>query len=192
MKKIALLTLALILSACTTVTQIEGEQRLGNRLIIQLPNAWNKFSQPSSVPYQVWTQEGIMIDQLRVWASIPSGQDLIPKPSGSGQKSAKVPVFKSGMQPDQWVSLLETAYAADGSVVNIDKVEPALVAGAKGVRFEFSMTRRNDDLSFRGVGWAAEHDKQFYAAVFTAPRLHFFGQLKPQAEAVVQAMRLSQ
>lgn len=191
MKNIALLTLALILNACTTVTQIEGEQRLGNRLVIDLPKAWNKFSQPASVPFQVWTQEGIMIDQLRVWAAIPSGQDLIAKPAAGGQKLAKVPVFQSGLQPDQWVNLLETAYAADGSVVNIDKVEPTWMAGAKGVRFEFSMTRKNDDLPFRGVGWATEHDKQFFAAVFTAPRLHFFAQLKPQVEAVVQTMRLS-
>lgn len=191
MKKIAALTLALVLSACTTVTKIEGEQRLGNRLSVTLPSAWNKFSQPASVPYEVWTQEGIMLDQLRIWAAVKPEQALIVKQMANDQKAAKVPVFRTGLRPDQWVGLLETAYASDGAVVSIDKVEPSTLAGAKGVRFEFSMTRKNDDLGFRGVGWATEQDKQFFAAVFTAPRLHFFGQLLPKVEAVIQTARFS-
>lgn len=191
MKKIAILTLALILSACTTVTQIQGEQRLGNRLSVKLPSAWNKFSQPASVPYEVWTQEGVMLDQLRIWAAIKPEQALIVKQMANEQKAAKVPVFSPGLRPDQWVALLETAYAADGSVVNVDKVEPATLAGVKAVRFEFSMTRKNDDLAFRGVGWAAEQDKLFFAAVFTAPRLHFYGQLQPKVEAIIRTAQFT-
>lgn len=191
MKKIAALSLALILSACTTVTQIEGEQRLGNRLSLTLPSAWNKFSQPASVPFEVWTQEGIMLDQLRIWAAVKPDQALIIKPASDGTKAAKAPVFKPGLRPDQWVALLEMTYASDGSTVNVDKVEPSTWAGMKAVRFEFSMTRKHDDLAFRGVGWATEQDQHFFAAVFTAPRLHFYDQLLPKVEAVVQTARFS-
>lgn len=191
MKKIAALSLALILSACTTVTRIEGEQRLGNRLSLTLPSAWNKFSQPASVPFEVWTQDGIMLDQLRIWAAVKPDQALIIKPASDGTKAAKAPVFKPGLRPDQWVALLEMTYASDGSTVNVDKVEPSTWAGMKAVRFEFSMTRKHDDLAFRGVGWATEQDQHFFAAVFTAPRLHFYGQLLPKVEAVVQTARFS-
>lgn len=191
MKKIAALGLALILSACTTVTQIEGEQRLGNRLSVTLPQAWNKFSQPASVPYEVWTQEGIMLDQLRIWAAIAPEQALIVKPADNGQKAEKVPVFTPGLRPDQWVSLLERVYVAEGSVVKVDKVDPTTWAGGKAVRFELSMTRKNDDLAFQAVGWATEQDQRFYAMVFTAPRLHFFGQWLPKVEAIVQSVRIT-
>lgn len=190
MKKIAALSLALILSACTTVTKIEGEQRLGNRLSLTLPSAWNKFSQASGVPYEVWTQEGIMLDQLRIWAAIKPEQALVVKPAADGAKASQLPVFKTGLRPDQWVNLLETAYATDGSVVNVDKVEPTTWAGVKAVRFEFSLSRKHDDLALRGMGWATEHDQHFYAAVFTAPRLHFFGQLQPQVVTLVQSARI--
>lgn len=189
MKKIAALTLTLLLSACTTVTQVEGEQRLGSRMNVQLTDAWNKFAQPSSVPYDVWTQEGIMLDQLRIWAAIKHDQALIAKPASDSQKTPKMPVFKTGLRPDQWVGLLETVYASDGSVVTVDKVEPSMWANTKAVRFEFSMTRKNDDLNFRGVGWATEQDQQFFAAVFTAPRMHFYQQLLPKAESVVKTAR---
>lgn len=190
MKKLAALCLSLTLVACTSVSKIEGEQRLGNRLSVTLPSAWNKFSQADGVAHEVWTQEGLMLDQLRIWAAVKPNQALIAKPTATGQKAAKVPVFTSGLRPDQWVNLLETAYAADGSIVNVDKVEPATWAGVKAVRFEFSMNRKNDDLAFRGVGWATEHDKQFFAAVFTAPRLHFYGHLLPQVEAIAKTARM--
>ncbi len=192
MKKIAALGRTLFLSACsTTVTQIEGEQRLGNRLSVQLPNAWNKFIQPSSVPYEIWTQEGIMLDQLRVWAAIQPEQALVVKPKSNDQKAEKVPVFTSGLRPDQWVNLLESVYVSDGSVVKVDKVEPFTLADSKAVRFDFSITRKSDDLAFQGVGWATEKDKQFFAAVFTAPRLHFYGKLLPQVEAIIQSVRFN-
>lgn len=190
MKKLALLFLSLILVGCTSFSKIEGEQRLGKRLSVTLPSAWNKLSPSASEPFELWTQEGLMIDQLRVWAGLKPDQALIPRATAMGQKEAKVPLFQSGLRPDQWVNLLETAYASDGSIVNVDKVEPTTWAGVKAVRFEFSMNRKNDDLAFRGVGWAMEQEKQFFAAVFTAPRLHFYGQLLPQVEAITNTARI--
>jgi hypothetical protein len=184
------LSLAALLSACgTVVNQLEGEQRLGQRLSVQLPTAWNRFVQDTSVPYQVWTQEGLVLDQLRIWAALQAGQALIQKPAYDGKKEAQLPTFSTGLRPDQWVGLLEAAYAADGSVVSIEKVEPVTWAGARAVRFEFALARRGDDLALRGVGWATEKDQAFYAAVFTAPSLHFFGHLLPQVQALMRTAR---
>jgi len=194
MKKITTLALTLslaaLLSACgTVVNQLEGEQRLGQRLSVQLPTAWNRFEQDASVPYQVWTQEGLMLDQLRIWAAIEPEQALLQKPAYDGKKEAQLPTFRAGLRPDQWVGLLEAVYATDGSVVSIDKVEPTTWAGARAVRFEFALARQGDDLALRGVGWATEKDQAFFAAVFTAPRLHFYGQLLPQVQALMRTAR---
>jgi hypothetical protein len=184
------LCLALFLSACgTVVNRVEGEQRLGQRLMVQLPIAWNHFVQDSSVPYQVWTQEGLLLDQLRIWAAIKPEQALIQKPAYDGKKEAQLPTFRAGLRPDQWVGLLEAVYATDGSVVSIEKVEPTTWAGARAVRFEFALARKGDDLALRGVGWATEKDREFFAAVFTAPRLHFYGQLLPQVQALMRSAR---
>lgn len=75
------------------------------------------------------------------------------------------------------------------TLVTVDKVEPSNLGSAKAARFEFSMTRKQDDVKLRGIGWVAEHDKQLYAAVFTAPRLYFFEQLRPTVEAMVRTVR---
>jgi len=45
-----------------------------------------------------------------------------------------VPTFTAGMTPDQIVSLFETVYAADGSLVKVTRLEPAPFAATPGVQ----------------------------------------------------------
>ena len=191
MKKFVSLLLIALLAGCATVVKVEGDQVVNQRLSVKLTDAWNKMPNTASQPYELWTQEGVTLDQLRLWAAVKPGQNLINPPrNSSGQKAPRVPTYTAGMAPDQLVNLFEVMYSADGSIVNMDKVEPALFAGEKGVRFEFSVTRKGDDVHLRGVGWVAVHRNELYAASFVAPRLSFFPRLLPLAERVVQSARI--
>lgn len=195
MNRLLSVLLVMLLSACAApVVKVEGEQIVNQRMAVTLVDAWNKVALPDSKqPYDLWTQEGLAIDQLRLWAGIRSGQSLTaPVPNrSSGQKAPRVPTYTAGMPPDQLVTLFETMYSADGSIVNMAKVESADFAGAKGVRFEFAVTRKSDDVQLRGVAWVAIHKNELYAASFVAPRLSFFQRLLPKAERVVRSARIS-
>jgi hypothetical protein len=99
-----------------------------------------------------------------------------------------------GLTPEKLVSLFEELYATAGTVT-VTKVEPAEFAGQKGVRFEFTLARRADDLSMQGVGWVAVRadptwGEELYAATFVAPRMSFYQRLLPMAEAVVKTARV--
>jgi hypothetical protein len=186
MKKVLALVLAALLAGCAAVVKVEGEQTVGSKLSLRLPDAWNKLAHPNQ-PYEVWTQEGASLDQLRFWAGIPAGAEIVKLPAASaGMKARRVPTFVTGMSPDQLVSLFEIMYSADGSQVKITKIEPAPFAGANGVRFEFMVTVKRNDLQMRGVGWAAVRNNELYAATYHAPDLAFYGRLAPKAEAVVK------
>jgi hypothetical protein len=105
-----------------------------------------------------------------------------------------VPTFRAGLGPEMLVSLFEQLYATAGTV-NITRVEPTVFAGQKGVRFEFTLERRRDDLSMRGVGWIMVRPdptwgEELYAATFVAPKLAFYDRLLPMAEAVVKTARV--
>lgn len=194
MKRLASLLLALVLAACTTIVKVEGEQLVNDRLLVEVPAAWNKINDPwSEEPYDTWTQEGMPLDHLRFWGGVRSGQSLMAKPKvffvREDQKEARVPTFRAGMPPDQLVTLFEELYATAGTV-RLTRVEPALFAGQKGVRFEFTLARRWDDLPMKGVGWVAVKDEQLYAATFLAPRLSLYERLLPMAEAVVKTARI--
>ncbi|MBC5766571.1 hypothetical protein [Ramlibacter albus] len=194
LKRVAVIVFIAVLSACTTVTKLEGEQVVHDRLAVRVPEAWNKINDPwSAEPYDTWTQEGLPLDQLRLWGGVKSGDPLVEKPMVFfrfyGEKDPRVPTFRAGMSSEKLVNLFEQLYANAGAV-RITKVEPTVFAGEKGVRFEFALNRRGDDLQLRGVGWLAVKDEKLYAATFMAPQLHFFGRILPMAEAVVNTARI--
>ncbi|MGE4240365.1 hypothetical protein [Ramlibacter sp.] len=188
------LLVALLLGACTTVAKVEGEQTVRGKLTLDVPAAWNRIDDPwSSEPYDTWTQEGLPLDHLRLWGGVKSGQPLVSKPMvffrWSDEKDARVPTFRSGLPPDKLVTLFEELYALSGTV-RVTKVEPTVFAGHRGVRFEFSLARRGDDLLLRGVAWVAPNGDELYAATFLAPELGFYSRLLPMAEAVVKTARV--
>lgn len=195
MKKIAvLLALSALLAGCVSMVQVDGEQVINNRMSVQLTEAWNKLSVPGTVqPFEVWTQEGMSLDNLRFWAAIRSGQELmVVRPSSVpiGTKPPRMPTYTAGMPPDQLVALFETLYSLDGSIVKTTKVEPTVFAGEKGIRFEFSCMRKADGVQLSGIGWFSVRNNELFAATFVAPKLSFFDRIKPKAESVVRSARI--
>lgn len=199
MKRLLLLVIALVLAACTSMSKMEGEQVVGERLVVHVPGAWNKVVDRSEQPpYDTWTQEGIPLDHLRLWGGVRPGQPLMTKwatySRAEDAKERRVPTFRPGLTPEKLVSLFEELYATAGAV-SITRVEPTVFAGERGVRFEFTLARRSDDLNMRGVGWVAVRPdpvwgEELFAATFVAPRLAFYDRLLPMAEAVVKTARV--
>jgi hypothetical protein len=199
MKRLLPFALVLLLAACANVSRMEGEQVVNERLAVQPTQAWNKVSDPWDVdPYDTWTQEGIPLDHLRFWGGVRPGQPLMTKYAPFSRepdaRAPRVPTFRQGMTPEKLVNLFEELYATAGTV-GITKVEPTVFAGQKGVRFEFTLARRRDDLDMRGVGWVAVKadpvwGEELYAATFVAPKLSFYQRLLPMAEGVVKTARI--
>ena len=199
MKRLVALALALALAACASIEKMDGQQLVNERLAVTVPGAWNKVVDRMEVPpYETWTQEGIPLDHLRFWGGVRPGQPLMVKYASYSRaddaKEARVPTFRPGLTPEKLVSLFEEFYATAGTVT-ITKVEPAVFAGQKGVRFEFDLSRRRDDLDMKGVGWVATrpdatYGEELYAATFVAPKLSFFKRLLPMAEEVVKTARV--
>lgn len=198
-KRLVLLLPALLLAACASVSRVEGDQVVNERLAVHVSSAWNKVSDRWEVdPYDTWTQEGIPLDHLRFWGGVRPGQPLMTKPvifsREPDARQPRVPTFRAGLTPEKLVSLFEELYATAGTVT-ITRVEPTVFAGQKGVRFEFTLVRRRDDLTMHGAGWVAVRPdpvfgEELYAATFVAPRLTFYERLLPMAEAVVKTARI--
>ena len=143
LKRLAPLVLAFSLAACTTISKMEGDQVVNERLSVHVSSAWNKVSDPWEVdPYDTWTQEGIPLDHLRFWGGVRPGQPLMTKPAvfsrAPDAKEPRVPTFRPGLTPEKLVSLFEELYATAGPVT-VTKVEPTVFAGQRGVRFEFNV-----------------------------------------------------
>lgn len=194
MKRLLVLIVAALLSACAGITKVEGDHLVNSRLSVKLPEAWNKINVPGvQQPYESWTQEGITLDQLRIWAGIRPGQTMMVAPASSatgGQKAPRVPTFTGSMPSDQLVGLFETLFSADGSLFVLNKVEPSTFAGERGIRFEFSLTRKSDGLQMLGTGWVSVRRDELFAMTFVAPKLSFFPRLAPKVDALVKTAQI--
>ena len=199
MRVLATLLLALCLGACTIMTRVQGDEVVNDRLVVHVDQAWNEVHDPwSGELYDTWTQEGMPLDQLRLWGGVRPGQTLMNRvvhySRGADSKDPRVPTFKPGLGPEMLVNLFEQLYENEGEV-QVTKIDRGNFAGMPGVRFEFTLDRRADDLVLKGVGWAAvrqgaDGGEELYAATFVAPQLAFFDRLLPHAEAVVDTARI--
>jgi hypothetical protein len=93
------------------------------------------------------------------------------------------------MQPHELAALFASLQARDGSVVSVDRLEPAAFVGVPGVRFRWSVLRSADDMRMSGVGWAAVREGQLYAMTFIAPRLDFFARHLARVERIARSAK---
>jgi hypothetical protein len=199
MKILATLLLTLALAACSIMTRVEGDEVLNDKLVVHVTDTWNRLNDPwEGESYESWTQEGVPLDHLRISAGVQPGQALMNKPMfysrEADAREPRVPTFKTGLAAEKLVNLFEELYANEG-VVTVTRMDPGEFADQPGVRFEFTIVRRADDLTLKGVGWLAVRHapgrgEELYAATFTAPQQAFFDRLLPRAEAVVRTARI--
>lgn len=187
MKKLLLSLAVLLLSGCVSVAKVEtGDRAVGDRMNVTIEGAWNHVNSPGMGPAEVWTMEGMPVDQLRLYSGIKDGQALHADRGGQ-QKNFN---FRSTMQPDEIVALFEGMLTRDGSRYRLEKLEPAGFNGQKGFRFEFSLVRKMDNVQLSGVGYAAVSRSELFAVVYMAPRLVFYPRHIARVEQIGKSMRI--
>lgn len=187
MKKLLPLILALCLAACATVKKVDsGTQKIGERMSFNLDSAWNHLDFPGIKPAQVWTMEGVTVDELRIYADIRDGQVMHPNDAAAGKK--KDLLFRSTMQTEEIVSLFEGVLSRDNSTFKLRRLEPYRFGGKPGFRFEYELVRQIDNVQLRGIGFGAVADGELFALVYHAPRLTFFPRHQAKVEAIAGAV----
>lgn len=189
MKKLCLLVLLVLLSACATVKKVEsGNRGIGERLVVNIEGNWNHLDFPGVKPAEVWTMEGVTVDEFLIYSGIKDGQVMHPDAPVSGQK--KNVVFRSGMQLEEVVSMFESVLTRDGSTFKLLKLEPYPFAGRKGYRFEYERIRKVDNVQQLGMGFGAIDKGELFALLYQAPRLTFFPRHKDRVEAIARGVAI--
>ncbi len=189
MKKLFVILMAMLLAACASVKKVEsGANLVGDRLSITVDGNWNHLDFPGLKPAQVWTMEGIAIDELLVYSGIRDGQPMHPEFSAESKK--KNFVFRKTMQTEEIISMLEGMLCRDGSTFKLRKVEPFAFGGKKGFRFEYERIRKIDGVRLQGIGFGAVDKDELFALVYQAPRLTFFPRYQARAEAIAKAVTI--
>lgn len=186
-KSLAVLFLCL-LAGCASVVKVEtGSRTIGERLTVTLQGSWNHVDAPGSGPAQVWTMEGMPVDQLLLYSGLKDGQAAHATVGGS---NAKTYSFRSSMQPDEIVAMFEGMLTRDGSRFSLVKLAPVAFAGNKGFRFDYTLTRKVDNVQLKGIGWGAVDKGELYAILYSAPRMVFFARHQQGVEQIALSARV--
>lgn len=190
MKKLYVIVLIALLSACATVNKVDsGKRAVGDRFVLTIEGAWNHIDFPGIKPAQAWTMEGLAIDELLIYSGIRDGQALHPEFSSDSKK--KNFSFRSTMQTEEVVSAFEGMLSRDGSTFKLIKLEPFTLGGKKGFRFEYERIRKRDNVQQNGVGYGAVDKGELFALIYHAPRLTFFPRQFSRVEAIARSAQIN-
>lgn len=185
MRTLLLVAAVALAAGCASVNKIEsGERKVGERLVVQLEGAWNHVDFPGLGPAQTWTMEGLTIDQLLIYSGVKD-ETPVHATGGAGKSFS----FRSSMQAEEIVAMFEGMLTRDGSTFKLAKLEPAPF-GEKGFRFEYTLTRKVDNVQLSGVGWGTVSRGELFALLYQAPRLTFFPRHKGRVEQMARSARL--
>ena len=189
MRNLVIVLVLAALAGCATVsTKVEtGDTVVGERLQVTIDGSWNHITLPNAGPAQIWTMEGLPVDQLRIYSGVKDGE-VIHDTRNSNLKSFS---FRSNMQPDEIVSMFEGMLTRDGSTFSLVKLEPASFGGGKGMRFEYAMITKEDNLPLSGVGFATVHNGELFAMLYQAPRLAFFARHQARVEQIARSAKIT-
>lgn len=187
--RLCALALAVTLAGCAAVSKVStGEAVVRNRLAVTVDTPWNQFERGLADNTPTWTVEGITVDALQFYVGIKDGELIAPTPN---QGKGTLPLtFRSTMQPADIVALYQGLLTRDGSSFNLDKLEPTDFLGTRGFRFEYSLTRKTDDVRLKGQAWGAVRNGELFVINYSAPRLAFYPKYVGRVEALVKTAKV--
>lgn len=187
--KPALLVALVVLAGCTKpatwVGVASGELVVCERLAVRIDGAWSRLEGTQRPKHDVWTSEGMPLDQLHFYTGLAEGESFVPVKDRPADKP--LPRFRKDMQAQDVVEMYEAFASRDGSVFKLEKLGPARFADEDGFRFEFSRVRKGDDVRMRGVAYGAIHRGELFLLTYEAPRIYYFPKHLPQIEAIAQS-----
>ena len=191
MKRLLALFAVLLLAGCATptVSRVEqGDQVVGERMVVKLDGPWNRFDNFGGYPVPTWTMEGFTVDRLQFFIGVKDGATLVPQSDAAREKRPLT--FRKSMQPHEIVALFQTLLSGDGSTFTLDKLDPVTFLGGQGIRFQFSLVRRVDEVQLSGFGYVRVHGDELHAILYQAPRLGFYPRYQPQVDRMAQTAAL--
>jgi len=192
MMKLLIAGMALILSGCVSISKVDtGERTVGERLQLTLDGAWNQVNVPNITGpnAELWTMEGLAIDELLIYSGLRNDQPVHAESAAANQKQRSFK-FRSDMQAEQIVALFEGMLTRDGSVFTLSKLEPAPFGGGKGFRFEYTLTRKRDNVELWGMGGGVVSKGDLFAVVYHAPKLVFYPRHQGRVAAILASARV--
>ena len=150
---------------------------------------WNRASLRPSKKGEIWTQDGISLNQISFFAGILPGESIY---KDRNKKESPLPLFDARMTAPEIVQLFEATnrIGLKTSLFEIDQVEPAKLAGHDGVRFTYHYVVQDQEVRRKGEARAAVIGGKLYLIEYEAAAIHYFDRGIAEARSMMDGARL--
>ena len=170
-----------------------GEEALVTRakMAVTPKRDWNKWTLRPSKRGEIWTRDGLLLNELSFFAEIRDGEPIYRE---LDKKDNPLPKFKSDMLLLDIVEMFEATnrILLQTSVFELEKAEPAKLGGHDAVRFTYNYVVENDELRRKGEAVAAIVDQKLYLVNFVAPKIHYFDEGIEEFRQIARTIRLAE
>lgn len=150
---------------------------------------WNRWSSRPIKTSEVWTLDGVSLNELYFVGGLPSGKALYREVN---KKERPLPKLSSSMDLTEIPNFVESSIrvAHNTSVFEMTSVEPTTFGGSPAVRFTYSYAVEGSPLKRRGLGVGTMKNGSLYLITFVAPELFYFDRDLPKVEAIIASATL--
>ena len=167
------------------------ERKVARTMRVTPTIRWNRA--PRS-PYDIgreenWTLHGAPLDTLSFIGGLESGRPLVRWQRR--QDIRQVPNFRADMTPPELASMIESYYRIRAGSVSFTMtgLQPRSFLGQPGFQFDYEHLGGNE-LTRQGRVVGAIVGQRLYMVLFDAPKSHFFAEIIPEVERIVDSARL--
>ena len=145
----------------------------GKKMKVTPTGDWNQFSYRPTKRSEVWTRDGLSLNELYFLSETLPGEPLFKQ---LNKKDEPLPKFKADMLPTDLVDLFEGSVRINikSSKFEVLKVEPAKLGSHDAVRLQYSYVVGDEPLTRRGEVVMANIGGKLSMVNFTAPAIEFF------------------
>jgi hypothetical protein len=145
----------------------------GKKMKVTPTNDWNKFSYRPTKRSELWTRDGLSLNEVYFLAEVLPGEPLFKQ---RDKKDEPLPKFKADMLPTDLVDLYEGSarIILRSSKFEVLKVEPAKLGSHDAVRFQYTYVVGDEPLTRKGEVVAANLGGKMYMMSFAAPEIEYF------------------
>ncbi|MDN5850607.1 MAG: hypothetical protein L0H63_13375 [Nitrococcus sp.] len=169
------------LAGCSSLL-MDNPNEVGDAYRVEPQIEW---SRQQGYKLQIWTVDGPLLEQLRLYANIEEGDRLLPttRTQAGSWQGGHWPEYRQGMRAHDVMELVTATLQQSGSVdVVAKRLRPAEFGGRPGFRFELRFESENG-LAYQGraMGIITE-DERLHLILYLGAQPYYFGAY----EAIVQ------
>lgn len=166
------------------------ETKINKSAMVATPGEqWNRWSVRPIKTSEVWTLDGVALNELYFVTGLASGGTLY---RDAKKKDQPLPKLSASMDLTDIPGFVEssTRIALATSVFEMTSVEPAKLGSEPAIKFAYTYAVEGSPLKRRGMGVGTIKKGSLYLVTFVAPDLYYFERDQPKVEKIIESIRL--